>query len=115
RPSPGIQGEVVAGPPVAPARRHNPGVLALEVSSLRSGRGGLVPRVALIHWIAERVDLDERLTLLPVVIEGTAQQDADAEINVHKASSDQGTVHDPTGGDVHQPAPPGAPLAREGA
>ena len=38
--------------------------------------------------------LDERLAVLPVVVVGAAQQDADVQIDVHQVGGDQFAVHD---------------------
>ena len=60
---------MISGPFVIPARRHHPGVIAVEVAFLRTRNRRLVPRMTLINGIAERIGLDERLFALPIVIE----------------------------------------------
>ena len=79
----GVERQVVAGALVVPARRHDPGVLVVEVALLRARRGGLVPGMALVDRIAERVGVDKGFAaFLPVVVIGAAEQNADAEIDV---------------------------------
>src|SRR6185369_14791577 len=67
-PAAGVEREVLAAPAVVPPRRHDPGVLAVEVALLRLGDGGLVPGVTLVHRVPQRVRLDEGLGLLPVLV-----------------------------------------------
>ena len=98
---------MVAGPLVEPARRHHPGVLAVEVALLRPRDRRLVPGMPLVDRVAERVGLDEGLALVPVVVEGAAQQDADVEVDVDQVGRDQLAVDDDAGRDVHRPAPVG--------
>ena len=88
-----------------PARRHDPGVFAVEVALLRPRRGRLVPRVPPVDRVAERVGLDEHLLVLPVVVERRSQKDADAEVDVHQVVGDRLAVHDDAGRDVHRLAP----------
>src|SRR5208337_858654 len=80
----GVEGEMVARAFVEPARRHDPGVFALEIALLRSGNGRLVPGVSLVDGIAERIGLNKRLSLLPVLIERAAKKDPQAEVDLHK-------------------------------
>ena len=94
RPAAGVERQVIAGPLVEPARRHDPGVLAVEVALLRPRDRRLVPRVALVDGIAERVGLDERLAAFPVVVERAAEQDADAQVDVDQVGGDQLAVDD---------------------
>ncbi len=61
----GVERQVVAGPLVEPARRHDPGVLAVEVALLRPRRRRLVPRMPPVDRVAERVGLDEHLARPP--------------------------------------------------
>src|SRR5947199_147446 len=77
-----VERQVIARLGMEPPRRHHPGIFVVEVALLRSRDGRLVPRVALIDWIAERVLLHERLLLLPVVVIRTAEQNPDPEIDV---------------------------------
>ena len=85
----GVERQMIAGALVEPARRHDPGVFLFEVALLRPGEGALIPRMALIDRIAQRILLDERLGVLPVVVVGTAQQDADVEVDVNQVGGDQ--------------------------
>ena len=81
--------------------------MPLEVALLRTRDGGLVPGMALIHRIAQRIVLDERLAVLPVVVVGTAQQNADVQIDVDQVGGDQLAVHHDAGRDEHLSAPVG--------
>ncbi len=102
----GVEREVVAAPSVEPARAHHPRVVAaLEVASLRSRQRRLVPRVALVDRVAERVPLDERRLVLPVLVEGAAEQDADPEVDLDEVGGDQLAVDDDPGRDEHLVAP----------
>ena len=58
------------------------------------GNGGLVPRMALVDRVAERIVLDEGLAVLPVVVVGAAEQDADAEVDVDQVGGDELAVDD---------------------
>src|SRR4051812_29809433 len=82
RPAAGVKRQQFARLLVMPARRHHPGVLAVEVALLRLGKRRLVPRMPLIDRIAERIGLDEGLAALPVLVKGAAEQDANAEVDV---------------------------------
>ena len=103
---------MVTTAPVEPARRHHPGVLRVEVSLLRPRRRGLVPGVAAVDGVAERVGVHERFTHLPVVVERAAQQDAQAEVDLHEVGRQQLTVDHDAGRHKHGPAPVGHPLVR---
>ena len=62
----GVERQVVARALVVPARAHHPGVVAaVEVALLRLRDRRLVPRVALVDRVAERVLVDERLLARP--------------------------------------------------
>ena len=107
----GVQRQVVLA--VEPARRHHPAVLVLHVPLLRVRVGVLVPRVPPVHRIAQRIGLDEHLLIGPVVVIRTAQQDSDAEVDVHQRGRDQLAVDDDAGGDEHLAAPvPPCPCSR---
>ena len=54
----------------------------------------LVPRVAAVDRVAERVLGDEHLLVLPVVVERAAEQDADAEVDVDEVVGDELAVDD---------------------
>jgi hypothetical protein len=71
---------MIAGALVEPARRHDPGVLLLEIALLRTRSGGLVPGMPLVDRIAQRIVLTKVSLVLPVVVVGAAQQDADARL-----------------------------------
>ncbi len=121
---------MLAGLRVVPARAHHPAVVAVEVALLRHRNGGLVPRVAHVDGVAERVVGDEGLLVDPVLVEGAAEHDPQAEVDVDQVVGDQLAVHDDAGGDVHRLAPlvhgrvavvddvrvlPGAPAAQQDA
>src|SRR4029077_15518706 len=94
----GVERQVIARSLVEPAWRHDPGVFVLEISLLRPGSRGLVPGVPLVHRVAQRVLLYERLAPLPVVVVGAAQQDANVQIDVHQIRGNKFAVDDDTGG-----------------
>ncbi len=99
---------MVAGAAVVPAGAHHPAVVAaFQVALLRLGQRRLVPRVALVDRVAERVVGDERLLGLPVVVVGAAEQDADAEVDVDQARGEQFAVEHDAGRDEHLAAPGG--------
>ena len=102
----GVHREVVAGALVVPARAHHPRVVAaVEVALLRLRDRRLVPRVAPVHRVAERVLRDEHLLLGPVLVVGAAEQDPDAEVDVDEVRGDQLAVDDDARGDEHLVAP----------
>src|SRR6202047_5627627 len=96
---------MLARPLVQPARRHPPGVLAAEVAFLRTWDRSLIPGMVLVHWIPQGVSLDKRLRILPLVVIGTAKQNADVEVDVHQVGGDQLAVDDDTRGDEHAATP----------
>ena len=65
----------------------SPRCICPQIAFLRSRQRGLVPRMPLVHGIAERIGLDECLAVLPVVIKGTAKKNANAEVDVHRGRS----------------------------
>src|SRR5207302_6483216 len=93
----GIERQVVSGALIEPAWRHHPGVIALEVALLRARDGGLVPGMALVDGVAERVAGDKGLRSLPVVVIGAPEKNANVEINVDEGVSDQFSVDDHSG------------------
>ena len=102
----GVECQVVAGSRVEPARRHDPGIVPLEVALLRAGKRGLVPRMAPVDGVAERVVVDEHLAVVvPVVVVGMAEQDPDAQIDVDQVVRDRLAVDDHARGDEHGLAP----------
>src|SRR3954449_8953927 len=81
-PAPGVEGQVlVAGPP---ARRHRPRVLVVEVALLRRRDRVLVPGVVLRDRVPQGVLADEHLLVLTAPVEGAAQEDADAEVDLNE-------------------------------
>src|SRR5581483_11808786 len=100
-----IQGQVIAGALIQPARRHDPGVPAVEITFLRFGDGGLIPGMLLIDWVAQRILLDERLGFLPVLVVGGAEQDAHSDIDIHQAGGDQFAIDYDARSDKHRTAP----------
>ena len=101
----GVKGEMIAAARIEPTRRHYPSVVAVEVALLRSRNRRLIPRMPLIDRIAERIVLDEYFAAVPIVVERRAEQDANAEIDVHQVVRDGLAVHDNAGRDVHRLAP----------
>src|SRR5262249_31063156 len=101
----GVQSKMVAAARIEPTRRHDPGVIALEVALLRPGNRRLVPRMALIDRVAERIFRDEHFAAGPVVVVRGTEQDADAEIDVHEVVCDGLSVYDDARRDVHRFAP----------
>ncbi len=55
----GVERQMIAGALVEPARRHDPGVLAVEIALLRFGNGGLVPGMPFVHRVSQRIMSDE--------------------------------------------------------
>ena len=102
-PAAGVQRQVVRA--VEPARGHDPAVVRIEVALLRTRVGVLVPRVAPIHRIAQRIGLDEHLLVGPVVVIAVPQQDPDAEVDVHQRMGVQLAVDHHAGRDEHGVAP----------
>ncbi len=96
---------MLVGSLVEPARAHHPAVLVVEVALLRYRDRGLVPRVAHVDGVAERVVRDERRFVHPVLVVRAAQHDPQAEVDVDEVVGDQLAVDDDAGGDVHVLAP----------
>ena len=90
---------------IQPARAHHPAVAVVEVAFARLGQRRLVPGVADVDRVAQRVVGDERVLVDPVAVEGAAQEDADAEVDVDQVVGQQLAVDDDAGGDVHRLAP----------
>ena len=103
----GVQSQVITCTLVQPPRRHNPGVLTREIALLRPRYRRLIPRVVLIHWIPERVGLDECFRVLPFVVVRTAQQDANVQINVNQIVGHQLPINHHSGSHEHSAAPLG--------
>src|SRR6201987_3690921 len=61
----------------------------------------------LIDRISQWIGLDERLRILPVVVVGATQQDADIQVNVDQIICDEFTVHHHARGNKHPPSPSG--------
>src|SRR6185437_4747414 len=101
----GIEWQMVVGALVKPPRRHHPGVLSSEIALLWSWNRRLVPGMAFIDGIAERIVLDEHLFALPIIVKRAAQQNAQPEINVNQIVGDQLAVHHDSRSDEHSPAP----------
>src|SRR5579863_4793501 len=101
----GVESKVVTGALVVPARRHDPCVLVLEVALLGFREGALVPGMALVDRIAERISLDEGLGVLPVIVVGAAEQNADVEVDIDKVICYKLAVDDNARRDVHGLAP----------
>src|SRR5690349_22227065 len=67
----------------------------------------LIPRMAFVHRIAQRIVPDENLFALPVFVIRMAEQDADAEIDLDEIRRDQFSIHDDARGHEHFPPPVG--------
>ena len=61
----------------------------------------------LIDRVPQRIGLNERLGILPVVVIRATQQDADIQVNVHQVIRDEFSVHHHTGGNIHPLSPMG--------
>src|SRR5580704_66682 len=96
---------MVAGALIEPTRRHDPGVVALEVALLRPREGGLVPWMTLIDWITERIAGYEGLRTLPIVVVGAAEKDADVEVDIDERVGDQLAVDNHAGSNEHPASP----------
>src|SRR5438067_2471704 len=72
--APGVERQVIARALVEPARRHYPCVFIFKIALLRPRYSALIPGMALIDRVAQRIALNERLGLFPVVVVGTAEQ-----------------------------------------
>src|SRR5436309_6217019 len=92
-------------PLVVPARRHGPAIRTVEITLLRLRKRRLVPGMALVNWIAERILVNKGPLVLPIVVVGVAEQDADAQVDVYQAGRDQFAVYDHARGDEHGTAP----------
>ena len=95
---------------VEPARRHRPRVLVVEVALLRRRDRVLVPGVAPVDLVAQRVGVGEHLLVFPVPVERVAEQDAQPQVDLHQVVGDQLPVDDDAGRHEHLAAP-----ARHGA
>src|SRR6266568_2672104 len=104
-PTTGIQSQIITGALVKPTWGHRPTILAIEVTLLWLGNGGLVPGMAFVNRIAEGVTVNERALVSPVIIEGMAEQDTDAQVDINQTGCYQFTVHDDARGNEHGPSP----------
>ncbi len=102
-PTSGVECEMVLT--IEPAGGHHPAVLVVQVALLRSRVGVLIPRVAPVDRIAQRIGRDEHFLIRPVLVIRTAQQDPEAEIDIDQRGGDQLPIHDDAGGDEHPPTP----------
>ena len=103
----GVVGDERAVALVEHPRRRDPRVLVGEVARLRLGQRHLVPRVALVDVVAERVLRDERLLVGPVVEVRRAEQDPDREVDLDEVGRDQLALEDEARRDEPPPAPLG--------
>ena len=81
-------------------RRGDPAVLVRPIALLRLRQGRLVPGMALVDRVAERVLGDIGLLVLPVVEVGRAEQDPDHQVDIDEVGRDQLAVDHDAGGDV---------------
>jgi hypothetical protein len=105
-----VERKMITGPLVKPTRRHHPGVFFLEIALLRLGEGTLVPRMALIHGISQWIFLHKRLRILPIVVVGAAEQNANVQVDVDQVGGHKLPVHHDTRSDEHGATPVGHPL-----
>ena len=106
RPAAGVAAHVRVGALVVDPRRHDPAVLVREIALLRLRQRHLVPGVAPVDRVAERVLGDERLLALHPVLEVRAsEQDPDHQVDLHEVGRDQLAVDRHPGGDVPLAAP----------
>src|SRR3984957_9171769 len=85
----GIKCQIVFRPLVIPTWGHNPGVLIFEVTFLWLGESALIPGMALIDRIAQRIFSDKGLGVLPVVIIRATEQNPDVQVDIHKVRCHQ--------------------------
>ena len=70
----GIHRQMIAGALVEPAWRHHPGVFVGKIALLRFRDRRLIPRMAAINRVAERIVLDEDFAVITPVIVIRANQ-----------------------------------------
>ena len=99
----GVEREMILT--VVPARAHHPAVLVVKIPLLGMWVCVLVPRMAPIDRIAQRIVPDEHLLVGPVVVVGGSEQDPDAQVDVHQIVGDELAVDDHAGRDEHRPTP----------
>src|SRR5262245_18140913 len=91
---------------VVPARRHHPGVFAGKVALLWYWNRGLVQGVTLVDGISQRILCDKHVAaVLPVIVIGTAEQDANTEVDVDQTTRDDLTIDNDAGSDIHGTSP----------
>ena len=98
---------------VEPARRHHPAVLIGEVAFLGRRQRMHVPRVAPVDRIAQRILRNEDLLGFPIVVERMAEQDPDAQIDLHQIVGHQFPVDHDARRNEHLAAPVGHVLVLE--
>ena len=102
----GVGGDVAVVALVVHPRRDDPAVLVVEVALLRLRQGHLVPGVALIDRVAERILGHEgRLGVGPVIEVRGTEQDPDGQVDLDQIGRDQLAAEDETGGHVPVIAP----------
>src|SRR5215217_2559411 len=80
-----IERQVVPDALIVPARAHDPAVVpALQIPLLGLRERGLVPRVPLVYGVSQGIVGYESLLVLPVLVVGGTEQDADAKVYVHQ-------------------------------
>ena len=101
RPAAGVGGDVGVVALVVHPRRDDPAVLVVEVALLRPRQRHLVPRVALVDVVAERVlGHERRLGVGPVVEVRGAEQDPHREVDLDQVGRDQLALEHEARGDV---------------
>ncbi len=103
----GVAGDVGVVALVVDSRRGDPAVLVLPIALLRLRQGHLVPWMALVDRVPQRVLRDERLLVRPVVEIRAAQEDPDHQVDLDQVGRDQLALQHDAGGDVALPPPLG--------
>ena len=90
---------------VVPSRRHDPAVFGVEIALLRSGNGMLIPGMAPVDRVAERVLCDEYLLVFPIVVIGAPEEDSDPQMDLHEIGGDEFPIDDDSGSNKHLASP----------
>ena len=96
----GVGGDVGVGLVVVDPRRGDPAVFVAPVALLRFRQCRLVPRVALVDRVPQRVLGHVGLLIGPVVEVGGAEQDADHQVDLDQVGRAELAVDHDAGGDV---------------
>src|SRR5262249_40924623 len=99
--------------PVEPPRRHHPRIVLVEIALLRLRKRVLIPRMARVDGVPERIFGYEDLASLPILVEGMPEQNAQSQIDVHEIRRDELSVDDHPRGHEHSLTPFGHRLVFE--